>query len=70
MIRYRIRAKRAGDNTNIGIALTDYKDIAFLIKETIEKTWPDCRVYIQDLSQTEIYFNPNTTAFSDNGSGA
>ncbi len=67
MIRYKVNAKREKSFQRCTIALTDFADVAELIKITVEREHPDFKVSVQDLSSSPVLFNTNERAFDDSG---
>ena len=67
MIRYKINGRKDGAIHGVTLALTDYADVAELLKTAVERDHPDYRVEIKDLSHSPVYFNPSEAAFDDSG---
>ena len=56
MLRYRVYGQRAGKNYRTTFALTDYLDVAELLKDYIENNYPDFAVKIRDNCDKPTYF--------------
>lgn len=63
MIRYRVSAKAAHVPYKVTLALTDYQDVAQVLKETVERDHPEYTVTIQDMSSSPTLFNQKEDAF-------
>ncbi len=62
MIRYRVYGQKAGKNYRTTFAVTDYLDVAELIKEHVESNYRDYVVKIRDNCEKPTFFDANGDA--------
>ena len=56
MIRYRLTTSTRKTNDKRALCLTDFADVALLVKRAIEEAHPEVRVKVWDCSPNEQFF--------------
>ena len=64
MVRYRLSATAPDSQHKIALALTDYLDVAQIIKTAIEHEHPKYFVNIVDLSDSPFFFKDKGDLFN------